>query len=245
MTFEARPVRAVFLDLAGTLIEVRGGIGLQYSSMAREYGVEVGADPIGAAFPAALADAGRMVFPRPDAAEVASLEKGFWKNVVRSVFARAGALDRFEDGQFDRYFDNLFEYFATSAGWHVYPDVRPTLARLRGEGLVIGLVTNFDSRVFRLVDALGLSDSIDSITIPSLAGAAKPEPGIFEYALARHGLRAADAIQVGDSVGDDVEGARAAGMRAILIDRTRRPRPESTPGVISTLADLPRLLGLA
>ncbi len=243
MTPKTPRARAVFLDLAGTLIQVRGGIGLQYAEIAREYGVRAEPDAITAAFPAALRAAGRMVFVHPDAAEVASLEKGFWKNVVRSVFERAGALQQFEGASFDRCFERLFEYFATAAGWSIYPDVRPALARLRKDRLIVGLITNFDARVFRLIDALGLSGSIDSIMIPSLAGAAKPEPRIFECALSAHRLAAHEAVQVGDSIGDDVEGARAAGMRGILIDRAGR-----NPGgadVITTLADLPPLLGLA
>lgn len=254
---------AVFFDLAGTLIEVRGGIGAQYTAIAREYGVEADAQAISRAFPGAFASAGRMVFPRPDAAEAASLEKGFWKEVVRLVFAETGALTQFQEGQFDRCFERLFDYFATAAGWRVYPDVVPVLGDLKRRGLILGLITNFDYRVFKLIDALGLSRFIDSITIPSLAGAAKPEAAIFEYALARHGLRGSESIQVGDSIRDDVEGARAAGLRGLLIDRkaerpptndqrlatndqrhmTNDQRP-TTMDYIRSLAELPPRLGI-
>ncbi len=237
--------RAVFFDLAGTLVEVRGGIGARYAAIALEYGVEAEPAAIDSAFPAAFAAAGRMVFVHPDAAEVASLEKGFWKNVVRLMFARIGLLDRFEGGAFDRYFEQLFDYFATGDGWHVFPDVVPVLEQLERRGLIVGLITNFDCRVFRLVDALDLSRLIESVTIPALAGAAKPDAAIFRYALARHGVRPEEAVQVGDSMGDDVEGARAAGLRAVLIDRKGRFQGNAGVTRIASLEDLPRVLHLA
>jgi len=176
-----------------------------------------------------------------------------------STFAEIGLLERFEDGQFDRYFDRLYDYFATAAGWIVYPDVVPALEHLKRHGFIVGLITNFDSRVFRLIDALDLARFIDSITIPALAGAAKPEAGIFEYALARHGLRAGEAVQIGDSMEDDVEAACTAGLQGVLIDRKGRTRAGSglpfdvaqgrqagTDVVLSirSLEELPRLLGL-
>jgi putative hydrolase of the HAD superfamily len=243
--FAGSPMRAVFFDLAGTLIRVRGGLGVQYAAIAMEFGVEADAGAIDRAFKGAFERVGRMVFLRPDAAEVASLEKKFWKQVVRLILAETGALQQFGNDQFDRYFDRLFDYFATSAGWTVYPDVVPALDRLRSGGLIVGLITNFDHRVFRLIEALGLSRFIDSVAIPALAGAAKPEAAIFEYALARHGLRAGEAVQVGDSIRDDVEGARAAGLRGVLIDRhfdVAQGRPFDS--AITSLEALPRLLGL-
>ena len=255
--------RAVFFDLAGTLIKVRGGIGAQYSAIARDYGVEADAAAIDVAFPGAfasadsrrgtdpqiLADSRRGADPqRADSrrfhgvsAEVASLEKGFWKEVVRLVFAEAGGLGQFRDGQFDRYFDRLFDYFATSAGWTIYPDVVPVLGDLKRRGFILGLITNFDHRVFTLVDALELACFIDSITIPALAGAAKPERAIFGYALARHGLQASEAVQVGDSIRDDVEGACAAGLRGVLVDRRGR---STHPAGIPTISSLDHLLSI-
>jgi putative hydrolase of the HAD superfamily len=230
-------LRAVFFDLAGTLIAVRGGIGTQYSALARQFGVVVAPGSIDVEFARALRSAGRMVFPEARAAEVASLEKGFWKEVVRRVFLSARHGGSF-GARFDDYFDRLFDHFATAAPWEVYPDVVPALEALRRRDLVVGLVTNFDRRVFALVEALGLAPYLDSITIPATAGAAKPERAIFEHALSTHGLHPDQAIQVGDSLTEDVEGARAAGLRAVLLDRKGR----AGPGAVRTLAELPGLL---
>jgi putative hydrolase of the HAD superfamily len=93
---------------------------------------------------------------------------------------------------------------------------------LRRNGAVVGLITNYDTRVYAVLDALGLSGLLDSVTIPALAGAAKPDRGIFEHALRRHGLDASRTVYVGDDVDDDYLGAEAAGMKAILVDREGR-----------------------
>ncbi len=236
-----RGVRGVFFDLAGTLIRVRGGLGAQYALIAREFGVSADPEAIDRAFGHAFASVGDMVFARPDAAEVASLEKEFWKEVVRRVLAETAALSRFAGGGFDRYFDRLFNYFATAAGWDVYADVVPALEGLKREGRVVGLITNFDFRVFKLIEALGLSHLIDSVTVPGLAAAAKPDPAIFHYALARHRLHPAEAVHVGDSVADDVEGARAAGLKGVLLDRQSRIEPAAG---IATIASLDELAGV-
>ncbi len=256
--------RAVFFDLAGTLIKVSGGIGAQYSAAARGFGVD--ADPraldmaFAPSFAAASADFRRVTNPqihadsrrgtvrrthadsRRPADELRAAEKDFWKQVVRGVFADAGAFEQFRPGDFDRYFDRLFDYFATAAPWTIYADVVPVLEDLKRRGIIVGLITNFDHRVFRLLDALDLTRFIDSITIPAIAGAAKPEAAIYQFALARHQLHASEAVQVGDSIRDDVEGARAAGLRGVLIDR--RDREEVPPGVvrIRSLGDLLPLL---
>ncbi len=178
----------------------------------------------------------------PDA-RVRSLEKEFWREVVRLVFVEAGALTQFAAGQFNRCFDRLFSQFATAAAWTIYPEVVPVLETLKRRGVILGLITNFDHRVFPLIDELELARFIDSITIPALAGAAKPDAAIFEYALARHGLAAGESVQVGDCVRDDVEGARAAGLRGVLLDREGRAGAVDAER-ITTLSELPRLIGL-
>ena len=222
---------------------MRGGVGTQYATIARDYGVNADPKAIDAAFPGAFSTAGRMAFATPDAAEVASLEAGFWKDVVRLVFARIGLLDRFADSRFDSYFERLYAHFATADGWIVYPDVVPALERLKRTGVIVGLVTNFDRRVFSLTGALGLGDFIDSITIPALAGRAKPDRAIFEYALARHRVEAADAAQIGDSIADDVMGAKAAGMIAVLIDRKGRFQGRGVPAGTVVIKSLDELAG--
>ncbi len=234
-------LQAVFFDLAGTLIKVRGGIGSQYARVAREFGVDVEPAAIDAEFANAFRSAGWMGFDAANGSDVAALEKVFWKKVVRLIFAAVGA-ERSFGSRFDDYFSRLFAYFATATPWEVYPDTIPALEALRRRGLITGLITNFDLRVFPLLDALGLERYFDSVTIPAIAGAAKPERRIFLHALAAHRLRPDEAVQVGDSLSEDVDGARQAGLRAVLLARKETPTPA---GAIRSLAELPAFLGLA
>jgi putative hydrolase of the HAD superfamily len=125
----------------------------------------------------------------------------------------------------------------------VYPEVLPTLKDLRNRGLELGIVSNFDSRLFKVLKGLGLAEVFDTVTISSLAHAAKPSPKIFEVALEQHAVDPGEAMHVGDSVRDDVEGATKAGLAAVLLARQGKQAPPGIP-VIRTLNELIPLLAL-
>jgi putative hydrolase of the HAD superfamily len=181
-----------------------------------------------------------MAFPGRTVMEAGELERQWWRDVVRQVTDRAGLDPRLDGTSFDRFFAALYDRFTTDRAWKLYPDVVPTLSGLRARGLPLGLITNYDTRVFPVLEALGLAPLLDSVTIPARAGAAKPDPTIFRYALDGLGLPPGDALYVGDELEDDYRGAEAAGMNAALLDRSGRH--EGAPGVrrIESLADLLR-----
>jgi putative hydrolase of the HAD superfamily len=237
----ARPV--VFFDVAGTLIRVRDGVGAQYARVASRF--DVAADPkaLEREFPRAFRAAPPMAFPGAPAETVPGQEREVWRGIVRDVFAGAGLMGAFAPGRFDAYFDAVYRHFEDAATWEVFPDVVPALSALRDLGCPLGIVSNFDSRVLRILEGLELAPWFDSVTLSSRVGATKPDPRIFDRALARHGVHAAQAYHVGDSPGQDYEGARAAGLGAILIDRARRHanRPELVRvDSLTALADMMR-----
>ncbi len=84
------------------------------------------------------------------------------------------------------------------------------------------MISNFDYRLYRILDGLDLTRFFDSITISSEAGYAKPRREVYDAALARAGVTAPDAMHVGDSEHLDFVPAAALGMAAVL-DRSRRP----------------------
>jgi len=212
----------VFFDVAGTLIRVRDGVGAQYAAVAARFDVAADPSALEREFPRAFRAAPPMAFPDAPAAAIPGLEREVWRGIVDAVFAGAGLLPRFSPGAFDAYFDAVYRHFADPAVWDVYPDVVPALSALGALGCPLGIVSNFDSRVLRILEGLGLTSRFASVTLSSQVGATKPDPRIFARALACHGAEAARAIHVGDSPVEDVEGARAAGLRAVLIDRTGR-----------------------
>jgi putative hydrolase of the HAD superfamily len=122
----------------------------------------------------------------------------------------------------------------------LYEDAMPALDELRRHGLKIGLVSNGQ----RDLDEFTVHHSLDvDAAVGSKShGRIKPHPAIFEAALDALGTTARDTAMVGDSYEDDIEGARALGMRAILLDRDGR-FPDAVDR-IDTLLALPSALGL-
>ena len=100
---------------------------------------------------------------------------------------------------------------------------------------------SFGTRLLGLLDGLGIADRFDPIVASSRAGAAKPDPAIFRYALTKCGANAEQAVHVGDTYELDVLGARAAGMAAILIDRVGRATPPDC-STVRGLDEVPALL---
>jgi putative hydrolase of the HAD superfamily len=166
-----------------------------------------------------------------------ALEKQWWRDVVWNVFAPLGPFPRFTD-----YFDALFARFAEADAWVLYPETLDALTALRSRGLVLGVISNFDSRLFGLLEGLGLARFFAPVVISSQAGAAKPETAIFHRALTYHGLRPDEALHVGDNYEADVVGARTAGLTPVWVDR--RAHDLSTDGYlwVKSLAEIPAIL---
>jgi len=125
----------------------------------------------------------------------------------------------------------------------LYDDVIPTLERLQQAGLKMVIVSNWDTPLHKMVETLGINGYFEVIVASHDARvqSAKPDAGIFEYALNAVGVSADEAIHVGDSYEADIVGAHSAGIRAILLDRekTQGGRWKET---IQRLHELPDVL---
>jgi putative hydrolase of the HAD superfamily len=98
------------------------------------------------------------------------------------------------------------------------PEAPAVLASLRARGLRLGVVSNSNGTVARLLEALELRGSLDAVVDSGVVGVEKPDPRIFLHAAAALGVEPDEAVHVGDLYSVDVVGARAAGCRAILLD---------------------------
>jgi putative hydrolase of the HAD superfamily len=230
-------VRAIFFDAAGTLFTVNGSVGEIYAHLAREHGKEVSVSDLEAGFRRCFADAPPMAFPEASADQILVLEKQWWRNIVHDVFAPLGSFPRFAD-----YFEVLFSYFARTEAWQLYPETLATVTALADRGLRLGVISNFDSRLFGLLDGFDLTRFFDPIVISTHAGAAKPEGAIFAQALARLQLRPEEALHVGDSLSADILGARAVGITPVLVDRKATTEKMSDYVRINSLAELSRIV---
>jgi putative hydrolase of the HAD superfamily len=122
--------------------------------------------------------------------------------------------------------------------FQLYDDVPGTLAALRSAGLRIGLVSNSarDVREFARHHGLDVDAGISSFH----HGRTKPHESIFRAVLELIGVEPAEALMVGDTIADDIEGALAVGMRAILLDR-KGVNPDFDPRIESLNELLARL----
>ncbi len=119
--------------------------------------------------------------------------------------------------------------------FHVFEDVLPALKACRRQGLRLAITSNWDGSLPEILETLELVSLFDTITISALEGIAKPDPELFELTAARLGLPPKDVLHAGDDVRDDKQGALAAGMTALHLDRTGRS------GDISSLGGIPEL----
>jgi putative hydrolase of the HAD superfamily len=103
--------------------------------------------------------------------------------------------------------------------FRAYPDAAPALAELRALGVQLVCVSNWDYSLPDVLARVGLADELDGVVTSAAVGARKPDPRLFEAALEVAGCAADEALHVGDTPTEDVEGAKAAGIRAVLIDR--------------------------
>lgn len=215
-------IRAVLFDATGTLIHLRESVGETYARLARPYGVDLTAAQLDAAFARAFRRMPPMAFPGVAAERIPDRERQWWRDLVMATFREADATQRFTD--FDRCFALLFDHYAEHAAWELAPAARETLADLRQRGRRTGIVSNFDYRLPRILDAFGLTPLLDVVILSADAGAAKPDPRIFAVAVQRLGVRASEAVYVGDDADDDIAGARAAGLHAVDVASLRTLR---------------------
>lgn len=225
-------VKAVFLDAVGTLLQVRGGVGQIYWDKARPHGIKAAPEAIDKAFREVFQNSPPLTFPEAQPGSIRRSEKQWWYDVVSRVFQKVGGIERFDD-----FFETVFKVFSGSSGWELYPDTEQTLTVLNDRNLTIGVISNFDSRLYPVLSELGIFQLIDSIHISSREGAAKPDTVIFQKAIAEHDLHPQEALHVGDSLSEDVAGARAAGLQAVYLNRNGSRHPEAVLS-IRTLSDL-------
>ena len=223
-------LKAVLLDVDFTLFRPGPELGpAGYERIGARHGLTLDGARYGPARLAALEDLQR----HPELVHDEELWIRFTEDIVQGmggdpVLSRSCAVELVKE--WERH-ENFF----------LYDDALPALEALRVHGLRIGLVSNGQ----RDLDEFARHHSLDvDVCIGSLRhGRVKPHRSIFEAALDALDAGPSEAAMVGDSFADDIEGARALGMRAILLDREGAHAGE--PDRIDTLLALPAALGLS
>jgi putative hydrolase of the HAD superfamily len=164
-------------------------------------------------------------------------EPEFWRTFLNRVrgFLDGGSVSA-------EAFARLASHFGDPASWVVYEDVLPALEDLSGRGLLLAVVSNWDSQLPGLLEGLGIASRFRTLSVSAIEQTGKPEPEIFLRTCARLDVSPAEALHVGDSVREDFEGARGAGLAAFLLDR--EDRFPDRPLRLRSLAELPSRIGV-
>jgi putative hydrolase of the HAD superfamily len=239
--------KIIFFDAVGTLFGVRSSVGEIYAQFAKQAGLNVDAATLNSAFLESFRAAPRAAFAEVAPSDLPRLEYEWWRSVAQKSFERIGALAQLSD--FDAFFRPLFTYFETEAPWIVYPETLKALEMLKSLEMELAIISNFDSRLYRVLEVLGLADCFGSVTLSTQVGAAKPEAKIFKLALAKHQYLPTQAWHIGDSWAEDYEGAIAAGFQGVWLNRdgaessVTQTEMSATPVLeISDLTALPKIL---
>ena len=202
------PVRTLFLDAGGVLVDPDWA---RVAAVLGRHGITVSRGALAAAERPAKRD-----MDRPDIVR-ASDDRGRATLYYRAVLRRAGV--EAEPARVEGGLDAIVADHARSNLWCVVPEGVPeALARLRAAGLRLAVVSNADGELLSLFERIGLGGMFDRVVDSGVVGIEKPDPRIFEEALLACGADPATTLHAGDFYEIDVVGARAAGIRAVLVD---------------------------
>ncbi|MGE5244414.1 MAG: HAD family hydrolase [Betaproteobacteria bacterium] len=229
--------RAVFFDVDFTLIYPGPTFrGEGYRAFCGRHGMDVDESR----FERAVASAASLLDGPDDAAYDAEIFVAYTRHIIEQMGGRGPAVDACAR--------EIYTEWAACHHFELYEDVPRVLRELATSGVRIGLISNSHRCLESFQSHFELQGLVAAAVSSSEHGRMKPHPSIFTAALAQAGVTAADAVMVGDSVRQDVEGALRAGMRAILLQRSGTAtvsvddlRARGVP-VIRTLDELPPLL---
>jgi putative hydrolase of the HAD superfamily len=203
-------MKAVFFDAADTLFYLPKSVGWHYAHVAEKHGGYLAHEVIDRRFKTiwrAMPPASETSGPRPDD------DRDWWKSMVCRVFSDAPP--SFNIGAF---FDEIWEEFTRPGIWELFPETLKTLDALHGK-FRLGIVSNFDTRLFQILPQLGISHYFEKVIVSSQAGADKPSPRIFDVACKTFSLQPRDILFVGDDPVADWQGAANAGMAIYELKR--------------------------
>jgi putative hydrolase of the HAD superfamily len=140
--------------------------------------------------------------------------------------------------------DELTQTLLGALQFRPYPEVPEVLRELHGRGLRLVVASNWDASLPQTLDVTGLLGDLDGVVTSAECAAPKPEPPVFRRALELAGVPSGEALHVGDSPEEDLEGARRSGIEAVLIARDGRPAVPHARSISSLreLLALPELL---
>lgn len=227
---ERSAIRAVFFDAVGTLIYPHPPVSEVYAQAGRRWGATLGGDEVERRF--------RAAFRRQDDLDRAAgyrtspdREQQRWSAIVADVF--------YDQPHPTGPLEELWQHFSRPDAWACFADVMPTLESLQGQGFILGMASNYDSRLRSVVAGLPELRTCGCLAISGELGWRKPAAQFFAALVAMTGFQANQVLLVGDDYDNDYEGGRAGGLQVLLLDRGGEV---GTIPAIRSLEELPALL---
>ena len=224
------PLRAILLDALGTLVALEPPAAPLAQLVRERHGVEVTSADATRALRAEMAHYRANCIRAGDAGSLAALRLECAALVGRELGGPLAALDAVV----------LVPTLLDSIRFYAYPEVPRTLERLHDEGFTLVVASNWDVSLHDVLERTGLDVLLDGVVTSAEVGVAKPDARLFAAALSLAGAAASEALHVGDSLEEDVEGAFGAGLDAVWL--RREPVVGARPSrarVIASLDELP------
>ena len=221
--------RALLIDGLGTLVALAPPAPALQRELANRFALEVSEADAGRALSAEIAFYRAHMGQGRDADSLRALRHRC-AEVLRDALAGGGRLAGVP-------ITEITEALLSALRFTAFDDARPALLRARAAGARVVVVSNWDVSLLEVLELAGLAPLLDAVVTSAAVGAAKPAPAIFRHALALAGIPAAEALHVGDSLEEDVAGAQACGIPAVLLARGASCATAAVP-TITSLAEL-------
>jgi putative hydrolase of the HAD superfamily len=213
----------IFFDAAGTLIRLEQPVGWHYAKIAQKHGLQADQARMEWAFREAWKTRpSRPASRGPREAD----DRPWWRSLALDVLH--AALPSAKTVDEEAWFDELYTHFAKPGVWVLYDDAARCLDRLAGR-FRLAVISNFDQRLRRVLEDLGVAASFERFFISSEIGCEKPDPGIFQRALNDMNVEAGRCIHAGDDPERDWAGAAAAGITVFRVLRPSVTLDDLTP----------------
>jgi len=208
---EFHSIKAITLDVGGTLIEPWPSVGKVYASCARECG-------LGDIPEAVLEERFHQAWKMKTKFEYGLHE---WRIIVGQCFEPYCPPEKM-----DRIFEAAYLAFTKPEAWSVFSDVFPTLRVLKKAGIRLAAISNWDERLPALLDQLKLSEYFDFMMVSGIEKCHKPDIRLFQKACERLQVEPEHTLHVGDHPVEDIQGCRNAGMHGLLLQRSEKTSHE-------------------